>query len=303
MAGPVWELACCMCLVHKGRSQAAAQNSVLLEKAQRGHLTRVWTGNWSLAGSLVPPVWLCFCKCPICPSENATIGLKHFKHHEIIWSNCAAILWPHRLCAAHRKQPFLLVALFIFYTKSATTLVFEFVWNAKLDNDTRLRAALFLVNVLSTPLCLLLLGKVPFTLWRWLRTMGQIPWAVFCCFPHSGNCSQSQLFLEMTVTFAEDGWNIFSSEGACWHVQTGGNTMVRKMRLCAFGFSAGSVCRLFICHLTNFIFSHCGITISCWSISLTQMGDKDPLCHRRAGCVFLLANLKSFKLSKLWTFF
>lgn len=29
-------------------------------------------------------------------------------------------------------------------------------------------------------------GKVPFTIWRWLRTMGQIPWAIFCCFPHSG---------------------------------------------------------------------------------------------------------------------
>lgn len=76
--------------------------------------------------------------------------------------------------------------MFIFYTKSATTLVFEFVWNPKLDNGTRQLVALFLVNVLSSSLCLPLLGKEPFTLWRWLRTMGQIPWAIFCCFPHSG---------------------------------------------------------------------------------------------------------------------
>lgn len=49
-----------------------------------------------------------------------------------------------------------------------------------------LLAAPFPVNVLSSPLCLPLLGKVPFTLWRWLWTMGQIPWAIFCCFPNSG---------------------------------------------------------------------------------------------------------------------
>lgn len=89
------------------------------------------------------------------------------------------------LCYTEKTKQNLSV-LFIFWMKSTTTVVFEFVSNLKLDNDTRLLVALFLVNVLSSPLCLPLLGKVPFTLWRWLRTMGQIPWAIFCCFPHAG---------------------------------------------------------------------------------------------------------------------
>lgn len=37
--------------------------------------------------------------------------------------------WRQRLW--HQRCLFLLTALFIFYTKSAATLVFEFVWNAK----------------------------------------------------------------------------------------------------------------------------------------------------------------------------
>lgn len=85
-----------------------------------------------------------------------------------------------------KKTIFFLSVLFIFWMKSTSTLVYEFVWNSKLDNDTRLLVAPVLVNVLSSPLCLPLLGKVPFTLCRCLRTMGQIPWAIFCCFPHSG---------------------------------------------------------------------------------------------------------------------
>lgn len=38
----------------------------------------------------------------------------------------------------------------------------------------------------------------------------------------------------------------------------------------------------FFYKLTSFIFSGCGITIGYCSLSLTQMGDKDPVCHGRA---------------------
>lgn len=61
-------------VVHKGRSQATAQNSLLLEKV-RGYLTRVLSGKWEfnwLAGfvylsqiygqlnAVIPPIWLSF---------------------------------------------------------------------------------------------------------------------------------------------------------------------------------------------------------------------------------------------------
>lgn len=133
----------------------------------------------------------------------------------------------------------------------------------KLDNDTRLRAALFLVNVLSGPLCLLPLGKVPFTLWRCPRTMGQIPWAAFCCFPPAGNRSQFPLFLEMTVKNC--GWWMKCfffrrSLLACLsNLGRGGHTMVGKVHLCALGFSTGSLWGFF--NLTNFIFDDCGIAL------------------------------------------
>lgn len=192
-------------LVHKGRSQATAQNSLLLERV-RGCLQESGLVNGSLAGSLILSIRLShlnkfmdklmqyphlaqFLKVFCLSIRNATMALKH----EAAFQPLLDYLMKHcfhslvkTLCYTEKKQSFFLSVLFIFLTKSTATLVFEFVWNPKLDNDTRQLVALFLVNVLSSPLCLLLLGIVPFTLWRWLRTMEQIPWAIFCCFPHYG---------------------------------------------------------------------------------------------------------------------
>lgn len=191
-------------LVHKGQAQATAQNSLLLEKV-RGYRTRVLTGKWELsrlAGfvyyititslwtnecSITPHLAL-FLKASYLSIRNSTMALKHKAAFQplldCLMKHCFYSL-VKTLCYTEQTIFFVSVS-FIFLTTSTTTLVFEFVWNPKLDNDTRLVVALFLVNVLSSPLCLPLLGKVPFTLWRWLRTMGQIPWAIFCCFPHSG---------------------------------------------------------------------------------------------------------------------
>lgn len=64
-------------------------------------------------------------------------------------------------------------SLSFWWNQSTITLVFEFDWNPKLNNDTRLCVALFLDNVLSSSLCFPLLGKEPFTLWvgseQWSR--------------------------------------------------------------------------------------------------------------------------------------
>ena len=188
---------------------------------------------------------------------------------------------------------------FIFWTTSATTLVFEFVCNPKLDNDTRLLAALFLLSVLSSPLCLPLLGKVPFTLWHWLRTIGQIPWAIFCCFPRSGKP------LSVLAIFGADCKLWMIDEVFLLQKETSGTLgATRWLRRCAcvhvFGLS-GCLCllRFLFYNLTSFIFSGCGITIGYCSLSLTQMGDKDSVCHGRAECVTSYRG-KIF-LSQLWT--
>lgn len=90
------------------------------------------------------------------------------------------------------------ITLYLFLSFSLlNSLVFKFVWNPQLDNDTWLLVALFPETALSSPVCLQLLGKVPFTLWRWLRTMGQIPCSVVSF--ALGHCPHSQLFLELTV--------------------------------------------------------------------------------------------------------
>lgn len=139
----------------------------------------------------------------------------------------------------------------------------------KLDNDTRLRAALFLVNVLSGPLCLLPLGKVPFTLWRCPLTMGQIPWATFCCFPPAGNCSQFPLFLEMMVKNC--GWWMKCfffrrSLLACVrNLGRGRHTMVGKVHLCVLGFSTGSLWVVVFCLIWESSYFATGITLKCLS--------------------------------------
>lgn len=53
-------------------------------------------------------------------------------------------------------------------------------------------------------------------------------------------------------------------------------------RLCLLRFLFSFFLFFFFYKLTSFIFSGCGITIGYCSLSLTQMGDKDPVCHGRA---------------------
>lgn len=92
-------------------------------------------------------------------------------------------LWFTHSSTLHRSQSHV-HSEFIFVMKSTASLVF--VWNPEADNDTRPYAALFRVNPLSTPACLPLLGKVPFTIWLRLGTIEPIPWAIFCCLPRAG---------------------------------------------------------------------------------------------------------------------
>ena len=192
------------------------------------------------------------------------------------------------------------LCVFISLLKSTTTLVFEFVWNPELDNDTRLLVALFLVHALSSPLCLPLLGKVPFTLWRWLWTMGQIPWAVFCCFPHSGKLLSVPVIFGPACKLGLIDRSIFSvgeprAHCDCELHDGQGGVFVRMFSIFFFLDVLSAVLVLasrsqwwvlFLYNLTSFIFSRCGITICCWNVSLTQMGDRDRVCHGESGkCV------------------
>ncbi len=175
---------------------------------------------------------------------------------------------------------FSLCVSFIFGMKSTATLVFECVWNAKPDNDTKLLVALFRVNVLSSTLCLPLLGKrhlqfgVGFEQWGRFHELYSVVSLTL------GNRSQSQLFLELTVN-VDDGWSISSSEGDLWHTGTRrNNKVVKKVCMCArlwsqwqhlFAESFLNSDKLYFQSLLN---SH-GLL----NFSLTQKNDKDHMCH------------------------
>lgn len=111
-----------------------------------------------------------------------------------------------------------------------------------------------------------------------------------------GNRSQFQLFLDCKLWMIDEVFLVLKETFGPW-----GLGVTRWLGRCArmhvflcvsIGLLvsvAGSVCRhfFFFYNLTSFIFSCCGITIGCWSVSLTQMGDKDPVCHGRAESLLL----------------
>lgn len=123
-----------------------------------------------------PRICLSFSKCPICLIRNATMASRHkaaFQalRDDLIKHCCHTLV--KTPCLTEKTDFFLSTVLFIFYIKSATTLIFEFVWNSELDNDTRLLVAPFLVKCIVQFSMLPLLGKVPFTLWRGLKQWGR----------------------------------------------------------------------------------------------------------------------------------
>lgn len=173
--------------------------------------------------------------------KNATIALEHKAAFEALLDYL--IIWCFgQDSMLHKEDPFCHCVVYLLYKIS----IHIGVWICCMTQGSMVP---YFHSKYCPVLCLLLLGKAPFTLWHWFQTMGQIPWAIFCCFPHSGK----PLWVPGCKL-----WMIY--EVFLWHAAPGSSFVVRKVVcLCAciwpqFFF--------FFNNLTSFIFSHCEITIA-----------------------------------------
>lgn len=203
MASPVWELRL-PCSVRNGSKQEA-QSGPLLEEVLDYLITPCFSAflcylsvksveTSSLSKGLAGP---CLWRCPIGTSENAKVAMKQIAAMKPLLDDVIKSYSWRSGSYSLGLQSFFLSLCFVSLLKSTTALVFK--PRAGQWHGFSLPYFFLLEAVLSSPLCLQLLGKVPFTLWRCLLTMEQIPCVVFCCFPHSGKLPS------LPVIFGADG--------------------------------------------------------------------------------------------------
>lgn len=163
----------------------------------------------------------------------------------------------------------------IYLLKSTTTSVFEFVWNLKLDKGTKLLVTPFFQWEYCRALyvyrcwekCHVLFG-IHFEQWGRFHKL-------YSVVSYLGETTLWSSYIWKRLHIVVDGWSISPPEGDFWLIRTGSNSMIKKVFLCACLWTCGRLClqKLFSVWQALFL-----VVEQAASVSLTQMGDKDPFC-------------------------